>query len=73
MSKRKTLLTGTFWLTTASAVMAHPGHGPDGGSYSPMHYLTEPQHLLSGILLAGVVLAAATWLVRHWRSTRQAT
>jgi hypothetical protein len=73
MSSIKTLLTGTFWLTAASTVLAHPGHGPDGGSYSPAHYLTQPQHLLAGVVLASVVLVAGAWSVRLWRSTRQAT
>ena len=42
---------------------AHPGHGVGGGDWSLHHYLTEPEHVLSG--LASFLVVAVIWrLVR---------
>lgn len=47
---------------SASGAWAHPGHGEGGGSFNPVHYLTEPIHLVVGVLfllgIAGIALLA---------------
>ncbi|MOA47516.1 hypothetical protein D3C78_1701580 [compost metagenome] len=38
--------------------MAHPGHGDhthDDGGYTITHYFTQPFHVITGVLLAGVI------------------
>jgi hydrogenase/urease accessory protein HupE len=46
-----------------ATALAHPGHGVGGGDWSFHHYLTEPDHVLSGLALLLVV--AMIWrLVR---------
>jgi len=32
-------------LSISRVVLAHPGHGVAGGSYSFWHYLSEPAHI----------------------------
>ena len=49
---------------------AHPGHGAGGGDWSVRHYLTEPDHLLGGLVVALVV--AGVFLLRTHR-TRSAS
>ena len=34
---------------------AHPGHGAGGGDWSVLHYVSEPDHLLSAVALVVVV------------------
>ena len=58
---RRTAITGAACLLT-SPLLAHPGHGTDGGSHEMTHYLTEPVHVaplvvaaLVGVVAAGVV------------------
>ncbi len=54
-----------FYVLSASLILtgypidleAHPGHGNDGSSSTPWHYLTEPFHIGIGICM--VVLAIA--------------
>lgn len=53
-------------LLTASAAGAHPGHGVEGGSWSLVHFLSDPLHL--GFALA-VVLGLAG--LRGLRRTSQ--
>ncbi|QDT39812.1 hypothetical protein [Stratiformator vulcanicus] len=61
----------------AVTAVAHPGHGSDGGSHSPMHYATEPPHsTVSALTIAVVVMAvllaiAGPGLVVAWRRSRQ--
>jgi hypothetical protein len=45
-----------FGLLFSSPVLAHPGHGRDGGDFSALHYLSEPMHLF--VVLPLLVLAA---------------
>ena len=46
-----------------ATALAHPGHGVGGGDWSLHHYLTEPDHVLSG--LAFFLVVAVIWpLVR---------
>jgi len=65
--------TGTAMRTFAALTIqaagtvasAHPGHGADGGSHSPLHYATEAPHSTVSVLgvvaiaSAGLILAAA--------------
>ncbi len=63
------LLQAVIAIAVASVASAHPGHGPDGGSFSLAHYWTEPLHGLGVVgLLAAVV--AGGWLLRRRRLTR---
>jgi len=49
-------------LALPSIAAAHPGHGVAGGSFSLLHYLTEPAHGLSGVLGIAAVAALAVWV-----------
>ncbi|MNE39363.1 hypothetical protein D3C80_1333120 [compost metagenome] len=56
MKKYSLLLT--FLLAITSVCMAHPGHGDhthDDGGYTITHYFTQPFHVITGVLLAGVI------------------
>jgi hypothetical protein len=44
----------------ATPVLAHPGHGADGGSSALLHYLIDPLHLGERGLL--ILLAATLWI-----------
>jgi len=62
-------LQPVFAIAVASVASAHPGHGPDGGSFSVAHTLTEPLHVLGVVsLLVGVV--AGGWLLRRHHLAR---
>ena len=67
-------MKGWYWLLAAvwpitDVAVAHPGHGPEGGGFSLLHYLTEPLHL-AGLAVALLVgLGVRQW----WRSRRGAT
>ena len=39
----------------SSSSWAHPGHGSDGGDWSVLHYLPEPDHLVVALGLAVLV------------------
>ncbi len=54
----------------ASAAAAHPGHGADGGSYSLLHYLSEPVHIAFAALLAVGVVGGLSALARSRRMRR---
>lgn len=58
---RKTSLVLAL-LALPAAAAAHPGHGFGGGSYSLLHYLTEPVHGLSGLLGIAAVGLLAVWV-----------
>lgn len=49
----------------ATRTHAHPGHGVAGGSWSPLHYLTEPAHGLVLLLGAAAVMLMASWARRR--------
>ena len=49
----------------SSPSWAHPGHGVDGGDWSLLHYLTEPDHLV-GVL--GLLVVVAWFFVRQIHS-----
>jgi hydrogenase/urease accessory protein HupE len=57
------------WLALCSAAAAHPGHGRDGGDFSPLHYLTEPDHLVVGIPLAAL-LGLGVWYLAGARRAK---
>ena len=65
MFAKHSALTIVAWLTTSSVAVAHPGHGHDGGSFSLLHYLTEPLHFLQGVLLAAGVVGVALVVMRR--------
>ncbi|MBU0740754.1 hypothetical protein KKG45_06750 [bacterium] len=49
----------------ASGAGAHPGHGEPGHGFSLVHYLTEPVHVFSALVLAVLVVVAARVVVRR--------
>ena len=53
----------------SSPSWAHPGHGADGGDWSVLHYLTEPDHL---VVALGLAVLVAWPFVRRAISTRRA-
>ena len=65
MFAKHSALTTAAWLTASSVAVAHPGHGHDGGSFSLLHYLTEPLHFLQGVLLAAGVVGVALVVMRR--------
>jgi hypothetical protein len=58
-------------LGSAPAVLAHPGHGKDGGSYGLLHYLSEPEHMGVGLALIGLVAAGVYLTKRISSKTKQ--
>jgi hypothetical protein len=52
-------------LTVSSPASAHPGHGLAGGSYSLSHYVSEPLHLLGGLVVVAAFAAGAALLRRR--------
>ena len=46
--------------TPSMLIADHTGHGSDGGSYSLIHYFTEPVHVVAGL---GIIAAIATGFV----------
>jgi hydrogenase/urease accessory protein HupE len=62
---RTTTIT-VLLLSLPAAVYAHPGHGSPGNPWGLLHYLAEPLHLGSGIIVAvAVLLAALRWSHRN--------
>ena len=57
------LVSAIAWVAPA-IVSAHPGHGLDGGSFSLLHYLTEPEHVGIGLAVILLVAAGVYWSVR---------
>ncbi len=57
---------------SSSIVIAHPGHGHNGGSFSLLHYLGEPIHFGVGIALVGIIVAGIYWFKRNTSRTNQA-
>jgi len=53
-------------LLTAVPAFAHPGHGPDGGSYAPQHYFTAPEHV--GFALIAVLVVAGLFALSRRRA-----
>ena len=66
MQRLRTSSTIALAIAVASVANAHPGHGQDGGSFSAMHYLTEPLHVFGAFILF-VGLVAGGWLLRRRR------
>lgn len=66
MKKWTLVLTAVLVGGAPTIAIGHPGHGANGGSYSLIHYLTEPVHALASL---GIILALGTVLValRQWR------
>ena len=54
-------------LLASGTAFAHPGHGSGGGDFSPLHYLSEPEHLLFAAPLVVLVALGA----RALRSRRR--
>lgn len=57
-------------LLASGTAFAHPGHGIGGGDFSPLHYLSEPDHLLFAVpvlLLAGLIAPNLTRILRSRR------
>jgi hypothetical protein len=59
-----TLVSVMAWGLPA-LVMAHSGHGRDGGSFSLLHYLGEPLHPVIGAILLGAVAISLYRLKRN--------
>jgi hydrogenase/urease accessory protein HupE len=53
----------------SSPAWAHPGHGVEGGDWSPLHFLTEPDHLVG---LLGLLVIVARFLARSFIRARRA-
>jgi hypothetical protein len=49
------------WLAMNAPAAAHPGHGREGGDYSLLHHVIEPEHLIAGV----VALLVSALCVRH--------
>ncbi len=73
MTSTRLLLMVFGFLSAAARASAHRGHGPDGGSESLLHYLTEPLHAAIPVGLAvGVAVAfAASARFRARRMSRR--
>ena len=72
MKRQMALVAIIMSMTPASAAIAHPGHGHDGGNYSFVHYLSEPVHLATvlGTLVASfLVMMLLRSVVRPLRKT----
>lgn len=57
--------------TAQSSLLAHAGHGKDGGSNSLLHYVIEPDHAWTAIALLGLLAAIAALTVRALRKSRR--
>lgn len=53
-------------LLAATPALAHPGHGPGGGSYAPQHYFTTPEHI--GFALVAVLVVAGLVVLTRRRA-----
>ena len=49
------------WLAMNAPAAAHPGHGREGGDYSLLHHVIEPEHLIAGV----VTVLVSALCVRH--------
>jgi len=58
----KTFALFLFVILTSLPVMAHPGHGQASDSFSMLHYLTQPVHLMGGVAMAGGIITIIFWL-----------
>ncbi len=56
----------------SSVVIAHPGHGHNGGSFSLFHYLSEPVHFGITIALIGLIVVGIYWFRRNISRINQA-
>ena len=59
----------SVWLVAGSSAFAHPGHGRGGGDFSPLHYLTEPDHLVVGIPML-LLLGVGAWYLAGARRAK---
>ena len=55
----------------SSPARAHPGHGVGGGDWSMLHYLTEPDHLVTALGLALLFAGALAWRAIRARRARR--
>jgi hydrogenase/urease accessory protein HupE len=70
MTTAKRLATvASVWLLTTSPAFAHPGHGRDGGDFGPLHYLTEPDHLVVGLPMLAL-LGLGVWYLAAARRAK---
>lgn len=71
-----TTVLGLFWvvmfLTLAPRAFAHDGHGTPLLAGSELHYLLEPAHFLSALLVAGTVALAARSVSKRRRRAASA-
>lgn len=67
LHRLRSTVTGLAIVLTAAPVLAHPGHGRDGGSHELTHYVTEPAHLAPVGLAALAGVAAAAFVVWYRR------
>ena len=61
---------GFAWLALVSPVAAHPGHGPAGGDFSALHYLSAPEHLLFAVPALLLVALCGARALRSGRRGR---
>jgi hydrogenase/urease accessory protein HupE len=60
-------VTAVMVASSSQIALAHTGHGADGGSFSLVHYLTEPEHLsVIAVIVVGVLL-----VIRKKRKNRE--
>lgn len=64
------LLAPAVTLSFASSAVAHPGHGDPGQAWSLAHYLGEPLHVVSALVVLVAAGGAAALLRRRRAATR---
>ena len=70
MTTAKRIATvASVWILATSSAFAHPGHGRGGGDFSPLHYLTEPDHLVVGIPML-LLLGLGAWYLAGARRAK---
>ncbi len=67
MRNRTSQLIATAVVSCLSSGVAygHPGHGVGGGSFSLVHYFTEPQHGLGALLGLFALASLIAWSYRR--------
>lgn len=70
MSRLRPILVASILLAAPRMALAHPGHGSDAASWSVLHYLIEPEHLLAVVSAVGLLAGALLLLLRHVRGAR---
>ena len=64
----RTLIAASISFVFVSELLAHPGHGAGGGSHEWSHYLTNPGHLLTWLLVVLIFATATKWFSRPARA-----